>query len=70
MTVDADGNDVQSMYKIQVGDSANPFPADLTQFVESLVDLSAFAREKDLYRNVVKQKKQAETMSRTSILMK
>ncbi|MDQ1857060.1 T9SS-dependent choice-of-anchor J family protein [Chryseobacterium sp. WLY505] len=46
MTVDADGNDVQSMYKIQVGDSANPFPADLTQFVESLVDLSAFAGKK------------------------
>lgn len=46
MTVDADGNDVQSIYKIQVGDSANPFPADLTQFVESLVDLSAFAGKK------------------------
>ncbi|MFS4470278.1 T9SS type A sorting domain-containing protein [Chryseobacterium sp. T20] len=46
MTVDTDGNDVQSMYKIQVGDSANPFPADLTQFVESLVDLSAFAGKK------------------------
>lgn len=46
MTVDADGNDVQSMYKIQVGDSANPFPADLTEFVQSLVDLSAFAGKK------------------------
>ncbi len=46
MTVDAGGNDVQSIYKIQVGDSANPFPADLTQFVESLVDLSAFAGKK------------------------
>lgn len=46
MTVDADGNDVQSIYKIQVGDSANPFPADLTQFVESLVDLSVFAGKK------------------------
>lgn len=46
MTVDANGNDVQSVYKIQVGDSANPFPADLTQFVESLVDLSAFAGKK------------------------
>lgn len=46
MTVDADGNDVQSIYKIQVGDSANPFPADLTQFVQSLVDLSAFAGKK------------------------
>ncbi|CAI8874542.1 T9SS type A sorting domain-containing protein [Chryseobacterium sp. IT-36CA2] len=46
MTVDAGGNDVQSLYKIQVGDSANPFPADLTEFVQSLVDLSAFAGKK------------------------
>ncbi len=46
MTVDGNGNDIQSSYKIQVGDSANPFPADLTQFVESLVDLSAFAGKK------------------------
>ncbi|REC47441.1 T9SS-dependent choice-of-anchor J family protein [Chryseobacterium pennipullorum] len=46
MTVDAGGNDIPSPYKIQVGDSANPFPADLTQFVESLVDLSAFAGKK------------------------
>jgi len=46
MTVDAGGNDIPSLYKIQVGDSANPFPADLTQFVESLVDLSAFAGKK------------------------
>lgn len=46
MTVDANGNDISSAYKIQVGDSANPFPADLTEFVESLVDLSAFAGKK------------------------
>lgn len=46
MTVDANGNDISSLYKIQVGDSANPFPADLTAFVESLVDLSAFAGKK------------------------
>ncbi|WP_336702174.1 T9SS-dependent choice-of-anchor J family protein [Chryseobacterium indologenes] len=46
MTVDAGGNDIQSLYKIQVGDSANPFPADLTEFVQSLVDLSAFAGKK------------------------
>ncbi|MBE4949253.1 T9SS-dependent choice-of-anchor J family protein [Chryseobacterium culicis] len=46
MTVDAGGNDVQSLYKIQVGDSANPFPVDLTEFVQSLVDLSAFAGKK------------------------
>ncbi|MEF9478858.1 T9SS-dependent choice-of-anchor J family protein [Chryseobacterium sp. RRHN12] len=46
MTVDGNGNDISSPYKIQVGDSANPFPADLTEFVESLVDLSAFAGKK------------------------
>lgn len=46
MTVDANGNDIPSAYKIQVGDSANPFPADLNEFVESLVDLSAFAGKK------------------------
>lgn len=46
MTVDANGNDISSAYKIQVGDSANPFPADLNEFVESLVDLSAFAGKK------------------------
>lgn len=46
MTVDGSGNYLQSAYKIQVGSSLNPFPADLTQFVESLVDLSAFAGKK------------------------
>ncbi|REC59840.1 T9SS C-terminal target domain-containing protein [Chryseobacterium pennae] len=46
MTVDGSGNYLQSPYKIQVGSSTNPFPADLTQFGESLVDLSAFAGKK------------------------
>ncbi|NIF06179.1 T9SS type A sorting domain-containing protein [Chryseobacterium sp. Tr-659] len=46
MTVDGGGNDIPSLYKIQVGDTANPFPSDLTQFVEALVDLSAFAGKK------------------------
>lgn len=46
MTVDGSGNYLQSPYKIQVGNSGNPFPADLTQFAESLVDLSVFAGKK------------------------
>ncbi|MFC3757969.1 choice-of-anchor J domain-containing protein [Chryseobacterium tructae] len=46
MTVDGSGNYLQSPYKIQVGSSTNPFPSDLTQFAESLVDLSAFAGKK------------------------
>ncbi len=46
MTVDGSGNDLPSPYKIQVGGSTNPFPADLTQFVENQVDLSAFAGKK------------------------
>ncbi len=46
MTIDASGNDLPSPYKIQVGGSDNPFPADLTQFVENLVDLSDFAGKK------------------------
>jgi hypothetical protein len=46
MTIDASGNDLPSPYKIQVGGSDNPFPADLTQFVENLIDLSAFAGKK------------------------
>lgn len=46
MTVDGSGNYLQSPYKIQVGSSTNPFPADLTQFGESLVDLSVFAGKK------------------------
>ncbi|WP_160139683.1 T9SS-dependent choice-of-anchor J family protein [Chryseobacterium sp. c4a] len=46
MTVDGSGNYLQSPYKIQVGSSTNPFPADLTQFAENLVDISAFAGKK------------------------
>ncbi|MBP2619585.1 T9SS-dependent choice-of-anchor J family protein [Chryseobacterium jejuense] len=46
LAVDGAGNYLQSPYKIQVGSSTNPFPADLTQFVENLVDLSAFAGKK------------------------
>ncbi|WP_347219900.1 T9SS type A sorting domain-containing protein [Chryseobacterium sp.] len=46
MAVDGSGNYQQSLYKIQAGSSTNPFPADLTQFVENLVDLSAFAGKK------------------------
>lgn len=46
MTVDGSGNYLQSPYKIQVGASTNPFPANLTEFGESLVDLSAFAGKK------------------------
>lgn len=46
LAVDANGNDLPNPYKIQAGYTNNPFPADLTQFVESLVDLSAFAGKK------------------------
>lgn len=46
MTVDANGNEIPSPYLISGGGSSNPFPADLNQFVESLVDLSAFAGKK------------------------
>ncbi|MBT2623562.1 T9SS type A sorting domain-containing protein [Chryseobacterium sp. ISL-6] len=45
LAVDAGGNQLGSPYYISAGGS-NPFPADLTQFVESLVDLSAFAGKK------------------------
>lgn len=46
MTVDSGGNDVPSPYSIIAGTVANPFPNDLTQFNESIVDLSAFAGKK------------------------
>ncbi|MCJ7935694.1 MAG: T9SS type A sorting domain-containing protein [Chryseobacterium sp.] len=46
LAVDANGNDIPSLYKIQAGSSSNPFSSDLTQFVECLVDLSAFAGKK------------------------
>lgn len=46
MTVDAGGNDIPSPYSVIAGTVANPFPNDLTQFNESIVDLSAFAGKK------------------------
>ncbi|MBK1896105.1 T9SS-dependent choice-of-anchor J family protein [Chryseobacterium paridis] len=45
LAVDANGNQLGSPYFISAGGS-NPFPADLNQYVESLVDLSAFAGKK------------------------
>ncbi|MEY8761246.1 T9SS type A sorting domain-containing protein [Chryseobacterium tongliaoense] len=46
LAVDANGNEIPSPYLISGGGSSNPFPTDLNQFVESLVDLSAFAGKK------------------------
>ncbi|WP_080780671.1 T9SS-dependent choice-of-anchor J family protein [Chryseobacterium phocaeense] len=46
MTVDSGGNDIPSPYSVIAGTVANPFPNDLTQFNESIVDLSAFAGKK------------------------
>ncbi|MCT2409274.1 T9SS type A sorting domain-containing protein [Chryseobacterium antibioticum] len=46
MTVDASGNDIPSPYRIIAGTSSNPFPSDLTQFKENLIDISAFAGKK------------------------
>lgn len=46
MTVDANGNDIPSPYSIIAGNTNNPFPADLTQFNENLIDISAFAGKK------------------------
>lgn len=46
LAVDANGNNVPSPYVIAAGGTANPFPSDLNQFVESLVNLSAFAGKK------------------------
>lgn len=46
LALDGDGNQVNYPYKIIAGDGGNPFPSDLTQFVESLVDISAFAGKK------------------------
>lgn len=46
MTVDGSGNDIPSPYRIIAGTQSNPFPADLTQFKENLIDISAFAGKK------------------------
>ncbi|MDH6250601.1 hypothetical protein M2347_000328 [Chryseobacterium sp. H1D6B] len=45
LAVDTNGTQIPSPYVIKAG-GTSPFPADLTQFVESLVDLSAFAGKK------------------------
>ncbi|MGL6129326.1 choice-of-anchor J domain-containing protein [Chryseobacterium artocarpi] len=46
LAVDANGNDLPNPYKISAGSTNNPFSSDLTQFVESIVDLSTFAGKK------------------------
>ena len=46
MAVDAEGTQIAYPYKIVAGEGGNPFTTDLTQFVESLVDISAFAGKK------------------------
>lgn len=46
LAVDANGNDLPNPYKIKGGYTENPFPSDVTQFVESTVDLTAFAGKK------------------------
>ncbi|MGG7467450.1 choice-of-anchor J domain-containing protein [Chryseobacterium arthrosphaerae] len=58
LAVDANGNDLPNPYKIKGGYTENPFPADLTQFVESLVDLSAFAGKK-IYIGIWSNRKSA-----------
>lgn len=46
LAVDADGNQISYPYEINGGQVSNPFPTDLTQFLESLVDISVFAGKK------------------------
>lgn len=46
MTVDGSGNDIPSPYRIIAGTLSNPFPTDLTQFKENVLDISAFAGKK------------------------
>jgi hypothetical protein len=46
LAVDANGEQINYPYKIIAGNGGNPFSADLTEFVESLVDISAFAGKK------------------------
>lgn len=58
LAVDANGNDLPNPYKIKGGYTENPFPADLNQFVESLVDLSAFAGKK-IYIGIWSNRKSA-----------
>ncbi|WP_185289584.1 T9SS-dependent choice-of-anchor J family protein [Chryseobacterium lactis] len=58
LAVDTNGNDLPNPYKIKGGYTENPFPADLTQFVQSLVDLSAFAGKK-IYIGIWSNRKSA-----------
>lgn len=47
MALDGAGEQISYPYSIIAGEGVNrPFPSDLTQFVESLVDISAFAGKK------------------------
>lgn len=46
MALDASGNYLGSPYHVYGGYADNPFPADLTQFIEGRVDLSSFAGKK------------------------
>lgn len=46
LAVDADGNQVNYPYEMVAGQGATPFPNDLTEFAESLEDISAFAGKK------------------------
>ncbi|RKS26527.1 putative secreted protein (Por secretion system target) [Flavobacterium endophyticum] len=46
LAVDADGNQVNYPYEMVAGQGATPFPKDLTEFAESLEDISVFAGKK------------------------
>lgn len=46
MAEDANGNDIYAPNRIYGGAAENPFPTDLSQFVESQTDLTAFAGKK------------------------
>lgn len=46
LAVDADGNQVNYPYEMVAGQGGTPFPNDLTEFAESLEDISAFAGKK------------------------
>ncbi|MGU3374802.1 choice-of-anchor J domain-containing protein [Chryseobacterium sp. M5A1_1a] len=58
LAVDANGNDLPNPYKIKGGYTENPFPSDVTQFVESTVDLTAFAGKK-IYIGIWSNRKSA-----------
>lgn len=46
LAVDANGNQVNYPYEMVAGQGGTPFPNDLTEFAESLEDISAFAGKK------------------------